>query len=135
MPHLTIYYTPNLESKTDMTTLCRAMADTMLEQLDEKGQQVFPTGGTRVLAYPAAHYAVADGKRDYAFIYLNLRMGAGRSDATKKIAGDALLARVRSHFEPIFPENYMGITLQLDEGAPAYDGKHSSIHPLFQKQP
>ena len=135
MPHLTIYYTPNLESKTDMTALCRAMADTMLEQLDEKGQQVFPTGGTRVLAYPAAHYAVADGKRDYAFIYLNLRMGAGRSDATKKIAGDALLARVRSHFEPIFPENYMGITLQLDEGAPAYDGKHSSIHPLFQKQP
>ena len=134
MPHLTIYYTPNLESKTDMTTLCRAMADTMLEQLDEKGQQVFPTGGTRVLAYPAAHYAVADGKRDYAFIYLNLRMGVGRSDATKQIAGDALLARVRSHFEPIFPENCMGITLQLDEGAPAYDGKHSSIHPLFQKQ-
>ena len=134
MPHLTIYYTPNLESKTDMTALCRAMADTMLEQLDEKGQQVFPTGGTRVLAYPAAHYAVADGKRDYAFIYLNLRMGAGRSDATKKISGDALLARVRSHFESIFPENYMGITLQLDEGAPAYDGKHSSIHPLFQKQ-
>lgn len=133
MPHLTIYYTPNLESKTDMTALCRAMADTMLEQLDENGQQVFPTGGTRVLAYPAAHYAVADGKRDYSFIYLNLRMGAGRSDATKKSAGDALLSRARSHFDPIFAENYMGITLQLDEGAPAYDGKHSSIHPLFQK--
>lgn len=135
MPHLTIYYTPNLESKTDMTALCRVMADTMLEQLDETGQQVFPTGGTRVLAYPAAHYAVADGKRDYAFVYLNLRMGAGRSDAIKKRAGDALLEVVRSHFDPIFSENYMGITLQLDEGAPAYDGKHSSIHPLFQKQP
>ena len=34
---------------------------------DEKGKQVFPTGGTRVLAYPAAHYAVADGKGDYGF--------------------------------------------------------------------
>ena len=134
MPHLTIYYTPNLESKTDMTALCRVMADTMLEQLDENGQQVFPTGGTRVLAYPAAHYAVADGKRDYAFIYFNLRMGTGRSDATKKRAGDALLMRARSHFDQIFDQNYIGITLQVDEGAQAYDGKHSSIHPLFQKQ-
>ena len=34
---------------------------------DEEGGQVFPTGGTRVLAYPAAHYAVADGKGDYGF--------------------------------------------------------------------
>ena len=39
-------------------------------------QPVFPTGGVRVLAYPAAHCAVADGERDYAFVYLNLRMGA-----------------------------------------------------------
>ena len=31
-------------------------------------QQVFPTGGMRVLAYPAAHSAVADGRRDYAFV-------------------------------------------------------------------
>jgi hypothetical protein len=50
---------------------------------------VFPTGGTRVLAYPAAHYAVADGKADYAFVYLNMRMAAGRSEAVKKKAGDA----------------------------------------------
>ena len=61
MPHLVILYTPNLEGKTDMTALCRALADTMIEQLDEDGKQVFPTGGTRVQAYPAAHYAMADG--------------------------------------------------------------------------
>ena len=63
MPHLVILYTPNLEPKTDMTALCRVLADTMLEQRDEAGQPVFPIGGTRVLAYPAAHYAVADGRR------------------------------------------------------------------------
>ena len=59
MPHLVILYTPNLEAKTDMSALCRALADTMIEQLDEEGKQVFPTGGTRVLASPAAHNAVA----------------------------------------------------------------------------
>ena len=100
MPHLVILYTPNVETKLDMTKLCRAMADTMLAQLDEHGKQVFPTGGTRVLAYPAAHHAVADGKRDYGFVYLNLRMGTGRSDAIKKEAGSALIDCARAYFSP-----------------------------------
>ncbi len=150
MPHLVILYTPNLEAKTDMSALCRALANTMIEQLDEQGEQVFPTGGTRVLAYPAAHYAVADdgtagraaGKAlgwtvgdagDYAFVYLNLRMGAGRSETIKKVAGEAILTRARAHFYPLFSQNHIGITLQVDEGHEAYNGKHGNIHPLFQK--
>ncbi len=134
MPHLVILYTPNLETATDMTALCRALADTMLAVKDEEGKQVFPTGGTRVLAYPAAHYAVADGKRDYAFVYLNLRMAAGRSGATKKRAGDALLAVASAHFDPLMKDRLIGITLQVDESpGQVYDGKHSNLHPLFQK--
>ena len=131
MPHLVILYTPNLETRTDMTALCRALADTMLEQRDEASQPVFPTGGTRVLAYPAAHYAVADGQRDYAFVYLNLRMGTGRSAQVKKAVGEALLTKAITHFDPIFSAHHIGITLQVDEGAPAFDGKHSNLHPLF----
>jgi 5-carboxymethyl-2-hydroxymuconate isomerase len=134
MPHLVILYTPNLEAQTNMTALCRKLADTMLETRDEAGQQVFPTGGTRVLAYPAAHYAVADGQGDYGFIYLNLRMAAGRSDATKKRAGDALLERARAHFDSIFEHQAVGMTLQIDESpGQVYDGKHSSLHPLFNQ--
>ena len=133
MPHLVILYTPNLETATDMTALCRALADTMLAVQDDEGKQVFPTGGTRVLAYPAAHYAVADGKQDYAFVYLNLRMAAGRPDAIKKRAGDALLARATAHFDPLMKDRLIGITLQVDESpGQVYDGKHSNLHPLFQ---
>ena len=134
MPHLVILYTPNVEPETDMTALCRTLADTMLEQRDEAGKQVFPTGGTRVLAYPATHYAVADGKADYAFVYLNLRMAAGRSDAVKQRVGDALLARVKQHFEPVFARRHIGITLNVDESpGQVYDAKHSNLHPLFNK--
>ena len=135
MPHLVILYTPNLESKIDMSTLCRALADTMLAQLDEAGKQVFPTGGTRVLAYPAAHYAVADGKRDYGFVYLNLRMGKGgaegRSDAIKKEAGRVLIDCARTIFDSVFKDNLVGLTLHIDEGAPVFDGKLGNLHPLF----
>ena len=134
MPHCVILYTPNVDQRSSMSALCRAVADSMLTVLDEAGKQVFPTGGTRVFAYPAAHYAVADGKGDYAFVYINVRMGAGRSDPVKKLAGDTLLEVVRRHFEPVFASSLIGITLQIDESpGQVYDAKHSTLHPLFNK--
>jgi 5-carboxymethyl-2-hydroxymuconate isomerase len=142
MPHLVIFYTPNLDAKTDMTALCRSMADAMLTVRDEQGKQVYPTGGTRVLAYPAAHYAVADGGAagkaaggtgDYAFVYMNLRMGKGRSEATKTAAGQALSAAAKAHFAHLLATQHMGLTVQVDEGQEAFDAKHSSLHPLFNR--
>ena len=134
MPHLVILYTPNLEAEVGMTALCRSLADEMLAVQDEAGKQVFPTGGTRVLAYPAAHYAVADGKADYAFICMNLRMGMGRTDATRKRAGDAVLECAKAHLKAVFDNRLVGLTVQVDESpGQVYDGKHSNLHPLFDK--
>ncbi|HQQ69278.1 MAG TPA: 5-carboxymethyl-2-hydroxymuconate isomerase [Alicycliphilus sp.] len=146
MPHVVILYTGNLEAQTDMGRLCRSLADTMLTIRAEDGSPVFPTGGTRVYAYPAPHYAVSDGGAagreaggdgDYGFIYINLRMGAGRSDAVKKAAGDALTACAKEHLAPLFanPRQHLGLTVQVDEApGQVYDAKHSSLHPLFVKK-
>ena len=132
MPHLVILYTPNIEAQTDMSALCRSMADAMLAQRDDDGKQVYPTGGTRVLAFPAAHYAVADGSGDHAFVYLNVRMAAGRPDVVKKRIGDALLAAAKQHFDPLIAQRHVGITLQIDEApGQVYDGKLGNLHPLF----
>jgi 5-carboxymethyl-2-hydroxymuconate isomerase len=136
MPHLTIVYTPNLEQEADMTGLCRHLANAMLTVKDEKDKQVFPTGGTRVLAWPAKHFAVADGSREFAFVYLNLRMGKGRSPQTIQHAGEVLTAHTHAFFEALFQQRglegrNMGITFQIDEGHEAFDAKHSNIHPLF----
>jgi 5-carboxymethyl-2-hydroxymuconate isomerase len=132
MPHLVILYTGNLEAQTNISVLCRSLADAMLSVRDEHSQQVYPTGGVRVFAYPAQHYAVADGQRDYAFVYLNLRMGRGRSDPVKQRAGEVLLAAAKAHFAPLFATSHIGITLQIDEGQEVFDAKHSTIHPLFR---
>jgi 5-carboxymethyl-2-hydroxymuconate isomerase len=144
MPHVVILYTGNLEARTEMSALCRKLADTMLTIRAEDGSQVFPTGGTRVFAYPAAHYAVADGgsagvaaggSGDYGFIYINLRMGRGRSDEVKRAAGDALLACAQAHLAPVFAAGHVGLTVQVDESpGQVYDGKHSTLHPLFGKK-
>ena len=134
MPHLVILYSGNLEAEANMTRLCRALADTMLAVKDEEGKQVFPTGGTRVLAYPSAHHAVADGSRDFSFVYLNLRMAKGRSAETQKKAGDAIAACAEKHFNPLMAKRLIGITVQVDESpGQVYDGKHSNIHPLFNQ--
>ena len=142
MPHLVILYTANLDARSDMPQLCRALADTMLAVRDEAGAPVFPPGGVRVLAYPAAHSAVADGGAagvaaggtgEYGFVYLNLRMGCGRSLAVKQRVGHALTATAKAHFAPLFATRHLGLTLQIDEGTEVFDAKHSSLHPLFDK--
>ncbi len=133
MPHLVILYTPNLEAETDMTALCRTLADAMLTVRDESGAQVFPTGGTRVLAYPAAHFAVADGSGDFAFCWLHLRMGRGRSEATQQAAGKALTDAAKQHFAPVLARRAVGLTLQVDVGNEVFDAKFGNLHPLFAK--
>lgn len=134
MPHLVLLYSPDLEREADINGLCRALADCMLEQRDETGRQVFPTGGTRVLAYPAAHAAIADGQGDYGFLCANLRMGAGRSPAVHKQVGDSLLAVLRGYLDALLEQRPIGVTLQIDESpGQVFDAKHSSLHPLFTK--
>jgi 5-carboxymethyl-2-hydroxymuconate isomerase len=131
MPHLVILYTGQLDHDTDMTQLCRSLADTMLTVRDETGEQVFPTGGVRVFAYPATHYAVADGSGDHGFVYLNLRMGKGRSEATQQNAGQRLMSTARAHFADLLTRRHVGITLQIDVGLPVFDGRFGNLHPLF----
>ena len=142
MPHLVILYTGNLDTMTGMPALCRTLCDAMLTVKDETGAQVYPTGGTRVLAYPAAHWAVADGgaagraaggSGDYGFMYLNIRMAKGRSDAVKQLAGETVLAALKAHVAPLIEREHVGFTLQIDEGHEVFDAKHSSLHPLFKK--
>jgi 5-carboxymethyl-2-hydroxymuconate isomerase len=133
MPHLVILYTRQLDAETDMDQLCRTLCDAMLAVKDESGKQVFPTGGTRVLAYPAAHSAVADGQRDYTFLYMNVRMAKGRSAVVHQSVGDTLVAAAKAHLAPLFEQRYIGMTVQIDEGHEVFDAKHSTIHPLFQK--
>jgi 5-carboxymethyl-2-hydroxymuconate isomerase len=147
MPHLVILYTPNLdkpasEGGTDMGALCRELCDAMLAVRDEADKQVFPTGGTRVLAYPAAHSAISDGGTagiaaglggDYAFVYMNVRMAQGRSAVTHQRVGEALQAVVKAHFAVQLATRAIGITVQVDEGHEVFDAKTSSLHPLFNR--
>src|SRR5437763_15246743 len=118
MPHVTIQYTANVGPEARIDALCATMAQLICAQRDGNGQRVFPVGGTRVLAYPAATFAVADGAPDRAFVYINARIAHGRAAPLVAALGEALLTAARGHFESLIATRPIGITLQIDEGAP-----------------
>jgi len=132
MPHCVILYTPNIDAGRT-SARCAAVADAMLTVRDEAGRQVFPTGGTRVLAYPAAHWAVADSQGDYAFRYINLRMGAGRSAQVQQQAGDACWRSSRRTWSDLRAGADRHHAADRRECRAGVRRKHSSLHPLFNK--
>lgn len=131
MPHVTIQYTASLDPEAKIDALCATLAEVILAQRDDQGGRLYPIGGTRVLAYPSKTYAVADGAPDRAFCYINVRIAPGRPKEKVQATGEALGAAVKAHFAAVFERRPIGITLQIDEGAPAFDLKHSNLHPLF----
>ena len=131
MPHLVVLYTADLEREGQIAQLCRRLAETMVAQRDESGRAVFPLGGVRVLAYPAAHHAVGDGRGELGFVYLNLRMARGRSPAVQQAVGEALAQATRAHFAPLLAARHFGLTLQVDEGHEVFDAKLGNLHALY----
>ena len=129
MPHLVILYTPNLdkpaaEGGVDMGGLCRALCDTMLAVRDEQDKQVFPHGGTRVFAYPAAHSAVSDG----GAAGIAAGLGGGSSDAAS-----TLLALNRLWELNLPRARLAGIGLALGQAHAHPAGKDREIIPATKR--
>ena len=96
MPHMSIEYSANLDRSVDMTEFCavvqRAILDTGL----------FELGAVRVRALRADAYAIADRLPENAFIHMCFRIGAGRSEADKRNAGEAVFAAALADFAGFF---------------------------------
>jgi 5-carboxymethyl-2-hydroxymuconate isomerase len=138
VPLIIVQYTANI--RTDMTALCRKLATTLLSIRDEQLAQVYPEGGLKVMAYPATHYAVGDGLHDdHAFIYVNLRIVAGRSEAVVRNTGERIMDSIREHIEPVFSRSPIGVTFHLElqpveKPGPiimAYEGRHNNLRAIY----
>ena len=138
MPHLVIQYTPNID--TDFKALARTLNKTILSMRDKDGNQVFPEGGTRVMTFKADDMSVGDADGNYGFMFLNLRIVAGRDPAVVKETGERLLAAVKEHIEPVFGKPPMGITLNIEETPKqplpgpivlVYEGFHNGLRAIF----
>lgn len=91
MAHITIEYSANLADHHDIGALVAAVhgaaAAHGLASLD----------GLRTRAVARAHYRIADGDPDHAFVAIAVRVGPGRDAAARRSYLDAILAAAEAH--------------------------------------
>lgn len=126
MPHLTIEYSANLETRVDLDGLCAALLETVLETGS------FEIGGVRVRALRADHYAIADRLPENAFVDLSFRIGKGRSADEKKRAGEAIFATASSLLAPLFETPHFALSLEIREIDAELSWKKNTIHPRLR---
>jgi 5-carboxymethyl-2-hydroxymuconate isomerase len=131
MPHLTLEYSANLRDGADMDALCRRLGACLCAQQAD-GKAVYPTGGVRVRALAAEDYYIADGAPDAAFVHATLKIGAGRSDAVRKMTGDTLFEVMKSHFAALLEQHGLALSLEINEFSEGGSWKHNNLHARFR---
>lgn len=128
MPHLIYEYTDNLGEQADIPGLLKKSNQVLIDQ-----GGVYPTGGIRSRAIRLTDYCVADGTVDDAFVHATLKIGAGRSEETKKKTGDDLFRMITEHFAAIFEKRTLALSLEIVEFSEAGTWKQNNIHARYRK--
>jgi 5-carboxymethyl-2-hydroxymuconate isomerase len=128
MPHFTIEYSANLDGRVDMGNVVevvrRAAADT----------GIFPLGGIRVRAIRYEHYAIADGRPDFAFLDMVLRLGEGRGLATRKKAGEHIFRVLSDHLDPVFAQSPFALSFDMQINERETSWKRNNIHEALKAE-
>jgi 5-carboxymethyl-2-hydroxymuconate isomerase len=126
MPHFTIEYSGNLDRHVDMG----AAVELVRKAAVETG--VFPLGGIRVRAIRCEHYAIADGRQNYAFLDMVLRLGEGRDLATRKKAGEHIFKALSAHLEPVFEQEKFALSFDMQINDKETSWKRNNIHEALK---
>src|ERR1019366_6632821 len=122
MPHFTIEYSANLDSRLDMGKT----VDVVRMAAVETG--IFPLGGIRVRAVRCEHYAIADGRPEYGFLDMVLRLGEGRDLATRKKAGEHIFRTLCDHLDPEFAASLFALSFDMQINDKETSWKKNNIH-------
>ena len=126
MPHFTIEYSANLDERLDMAEVCEIVR----KAAGETG--IFPIGGIRVRAIRCEHYAIADGKPDYGFLAMLLRLGEGRDLAARQRAGEHVFKALSAHLDPIFASSKFALSFDMQINDMETSWKRNNIHDALK---
>lgn len=126
MPHFYAECTENIRKDAELPTLF-AKVNTALANTG-----IFPLGGVRSRAIWLDTWQMADGKNDYAFVHMTLKIGAGRSLAEKQKTGEMLFELIKSHFADLEAKRYLALSFTLEELDPVLNYKQNNVHALFK---
>ena len=110
MPHVIVEYTDNIADQADIPALLRMIAAFCA---DSGG--VLPLAGVRVRALRVSEYVIADGKPEYAFVNITVKMGQGRDPEFKKTFFGTLFSRIKDELAPVSDKRPLAISMYLEE--------------------
>jgi len=128
MPHFTIEYSANLDSRLDMGEVVEVVRNAAVET------GIFPLGGIRVRAIRCEHYAIADGRGDYGFLDMVLRLGEGRDLPTRKKAGEHIFHALSKHLDPVFSQSKFALTFDMQINDKETSWKRNNIHDALKAE-
>ncbi|OFT12775.1 5-carboxymethyl-2-hydroxymuconate delta-isomerase [Klebsiella sp. HMSC22F09] len=126
MPHFIAECTDNIREQADLPGLFAKVN----EALADTG--IFPIGGIRSRAHWLDTWQMADGRQDYAFVHMTLKIGAGRSLESRQDVGDMLFALIKAHFAALMESRYLALSFAMEELGPTLNYKQNNVHALFK---
>ena len=135
MPHFIAECTDNIREQADLPGLFAKVN----EALAATG--IFPIGGVihasrmggiRSRAHWLDTWQMADGKQDYAFVHMTLKIGSGRSLESREAVGEMLFGLIKAHFAALMAARYLALSFELDELHPTLNYKQNNVHALFK---
>ena len=128
MPHFTLEYSANLDARVDMGKV----VEVVRKAAEETG--VFPLGGIRVRAIRCEHYAIADGRTNYGFLAMVLRLGEGRDLATRKQAGEHVFQALSGYLDPVFATRKFALSFDMQINDKETSWKRNNIHEALKAE-
>lgn len=125
MPHFIAECTDNIREQADLPGLFAKVNEVLA------ATGIFPLGGIRSRAHWLDTWQMADGKQDYAFVHMTLKIGAGRSLESREEVGEMLFALIKAHFADLMAARYLALSFELDELHPTLNYKQNNVHALF----
>ena len=122
MPHFTIEYSANLDSRLDIGKVVEVVRQAAVET------GIFPLGGIRVRAIRCEYYAIADGSPHHGFLDMVLRLGEGRELATRKRAGEQIFRALSDHLDPAFAAGGFALSFDMQINDKETSWKRNNIH-------
>ncbi|WJY16266.1 5-carboxymethyl-2-hydroxymuconate Delta-isomerase [Pectobacteriaceae bacterium CE90] len=126
MPHFVTECTENIRQQARLPALF-AQVNTLLAD-----SGIFPLGGIRSRAHWIDTWQMADGKQDYAFVHMTLKIGHGRDLAALQPVMISLFACIQAHFAELMAERYLALSLVVEELHPVLNFKQNNVHALFR---
>ncbi|MCW2256121.1 5-carboxymethyl-2-hydroxymuconate isomerase [Providencia alcalifaciens] len=126
MPHFIAECTDNIREQANLPELFSTVNTALA------GTGIFPLGGIRSRAIWLDTWQMADGKHDYAFVHMTLKIGAGRSLEDRQKVGEMLFALIKEHFAQLMADRYLAISFTMEELDTVLNYKQNNVHALFK---